>query len=48
MTIGFERRVYSVEESSMVVEIGVKVSEGVLSREVAVTIRSMDGTARSM
>lgn len=49
VTIGFERRVYSVEESSMIVEIGVIVFEGpILSREVEVTIRSMDGTARSM
>ena len=47
VTIGFERRVYSVEESSMIVEIGVIVLEGTLSREVKVTIRSMDGTARS-
>ena len=48
VTVGFERRVYSVEESSMIVEIGVIVIEGALSREVEVTIRSMDGTARSM
>ena len=46
--IGFERRVYSVDESSMMVEISVIVSEGTLSREVEVTVRSMDGNARSM
>ena len=48
MTIGFERRVYSVEESSMIVQVGVVIIEGTLSHEVEVTIRSMDGTARSM
>ena len=47
VTIGFEKRVYSVEESSMIVQVGVMVIEGRLSREVEVTIRSMDGTARS-
>ena len=38
---------YSVEESLMTIEVGVTVTDGMLSREVEVIVRSVDGTARS-
>lgn len=47
VTIGFERRLYSVQESLMTVEVAVVVYDGVLARAVEVNIMSIDRSAMS-
>lgn len=47
VTIGFERTLYSVEETSEIVQVGVLVYSGELARQVEVGILSTDGTAMS-
>ncbi len=47
MTIGFERVMYTVNETDGTVEVAVVLLQGSLSKSVVVRVYTTDGTAKS-